>query len=74
MVPVAFNLKYEHPDAPARSTYGYGHWKLYIPGPREPLPWWDAHKMLSGSVDALPDSGVFPIPSNLQLTRSLGGA
>lgn len=56
------------PDAP-------GHWDVYIPGPRQALPWFDAGRVFAGSVDALPDSGVYVLdPGGLQLKTKLGGA
>jgi hypothetical protein len=56
------------PDAPA-------HWDVYIPGPRKAVPWFDAGRVFAGSVDALPDDGVYVLdPHGLQLKTKLSGA
>lgn len=52
----------------------YGQWKVYIPGPRQPIPWFDHHSMLTDSADALPGGGVYPIDNDLHLKTPLGGA
>lgn len=52
----------------------YGQWDIYIPGPRQIVPWLNDPTMLSDSADALPDDGVFPIGSGLHLTSPLSGA
>lgn len=52
----------------------YGQWDIYIPGPRQLVPWLNDPAMLSDSADALPDDGVFPVGSGLHLTTPLSGA
>lgn len=59
---------------PRGSQNAYGQWKVYIPGPRQPVPWFDHRRMLTDSVDALPGGGVYPIDDDLQLKTPLGGA
>lgn len=39
----------------------YGKWQPYVPGPRQPVPWIDEQRLLSGSADALPDEGLHPL-------------
>ncbi|MDE3211170.1 MAG: energy transducer TonB [Pseudomonadota bacterium] len=68
-VPVTFNL---HRFGDPRPGEDYGHWKAYVPGPLEPVPWLD-QRMLSGGVDALPDGGVYPVAQSLRLTTPLAG-
>jgi hypothetical protein len=56
------------PDAP-------GHWDIYVPGPRQAVPWFDAGRVFAGSVDALPDDGVYVLdPDGLRLKTKLSGA
>lgn len=47
-VPVAYELKRDKPPA-------YGHWDLYIPGPRQRAPWIDADRDTTAGVDAFGD-------------------
>ena len=59
---------------PRGSQNAYGQWKVYIPGPRQLVPWFDHRRMLTDSVDALPGGGVYPIDDDLQLKTPLSGA
>jgi hypothetical protein len=75
MVPVSYNLRARGEP----STTGPGHWDSYVPGPRQPVPWFDPAQMLSGlagSVDALPDDGVYMADpgQGLHLLTALDGA
>lgn len=59
-VPVAYHL--HRWGADDRDTYG--QWEGYVPGPLEPAPWFDARRMLTVGVDALPaDGGIYGKPS-----------
>jgi hypothetical protein len=75
MVPVSYDL---HAWG-TPSTTGPGHWDIYVPGPRQAVPWFDPAQMLSGlagSVDALPDDGVYMADPGhgLHLLTALDGA
>lgn len=50
-VPVAYTLKRDKPSA-------YGHWNLYIPGPRQRAPWIDADRDTTAGVDAFGDERI----------------
>lgn len=65
-IPVSFNLRRQ--DRPSHDEYG--HWKTYVPGPLQPVPWFDQGRMLSNSVDAIPD-GVYSVDQSLHLTTPL---
>ena len=52
----------------------YGHWMGYVPGPREVIPWLDQTHLALGSADAVPDGGIEPLGSGLQLTSGLKGS
>lgn len=53
----------------------YGTWESYVPGPRELVPWVQDKQLLSGSADALPGDGLYPVDQKgLHLTTALSGA
>lgn len=54
-IPVAFNLS--GPYAPAAARNIYGHWRPYVPGPVNQVPWADKG-VLAGSADAVPEGGL----------------
>ena len=69
-IPVTFTLSPGgHPWSEA-----YGHWMGYVPGPREVIPWLDQAHLALGSADAVPDGGIEPLGSGLQLTSGLKGS
>jgi outer membrane biosynthesis protein TonB len=68
-VPVNFNLRI---DGMLRSG-GYGQWQAYVPGPRQPVPWFDNKPMASTSADALPDGDIQQVDQGLHLTSPLNG-
>ena len=68
-VPVNFNL---HIDGMPRNG-GYGEWQEYVPGPRQPVPWFDNKQMASSSADALPDGDIQQVDQGLHLTSPLNG-
>ena len=43
-----------------------GYWQEYVPGPRQPIPW-EQQDAVSASADALPDTGAYPVGSELKL-------
>lgn len=51
----------------------YGQWQAYVPGPRQPVPWFDDKQMASTSADALPDGDVQQVDQGLHLTSPLNG-
>lgn len=61
-------VSYELSNGPVAKRPVYGQWETYVPGPLEPVPWFDADRMLAGSVDALPGDGVYGAPSLSLLT------
>jgi TonB family protein len=69
-VPVNFSLGY----AGEARVDKYGQWEVYVPGPRQPVPWFDRKGQLSSSVDALPPGGLYQLDRGPQLTTPLDGA
>jgi hypothetical protein len=69
-VPVNFSLR--ESGQPFRDAYG--QWKAYVPGPRQPVPWFDKGRMMSTGVDALPAGGIYQVDQGLRLTTPLAGA
>jgi len=66
-IPVTFKLRRW-----GRSSHDeYGHWKVYLPGPLQPVPWLEQSRMVSNNVDAIPDGGVYPVEQSLHLTTPL---
>jgi hypothetical protein len=68
-VPVNFNLRI----AGMPRSESYGHWQEYVPGPREPVPWFDNKQLASTSADALPDGDIQQVDQGLRLTSPLNG-
>jgi TonB family protein len=69
-VPVNFNLR--TPGMPKEESYG--QWQEYVPGPRQPIPWFDKEQMASTSADALPDGDIRQVDQGLRLTSPLNGS
>lgn len=70
-VPVTYSLRVFG----ERPVYEYGKWEAYVPGPRQLVPWIDDPRLLSGSVDALPEGGIHLLGRDgLRLITPLGGA
>jgi hypothetical protein len=59
-VPVQYSLSQR--DQPRVDHYG--KWQSYLPGPKELVPWVEDKHLLSGSPDALPGDGLFPLDQN----------
>jgi len=69
-VPVTYNLR----RLGEIRGDGYGEWQPYVPGPRQPVPWIDDPRLLSGSADALPEGGIHPLErGGLRLITPPGG-
>lgn len=45
-------------------------WHAYVPGPRQPIPWYD-DSSLSSAADALGAGGVYPLNAGLRLLTAL---
>lgn len=70
-VPVNYSMSHEYESRADR----YGKWESYVPGPRELVPWVQDKQLLSGSADALPGDGLYPVDQDgLHLTTALSGA
>ena len=68
-VPVHYSMKVN--GAPVNP---YGKWQMYVPGPKELVPWVVDKRLLSGSADALPGDGIYQLDADsLQLKTSPGG-
>jgi hypothetical protein len=66
---VATPVSYWLEEAGQRRSDTYGRWETYVPGPIEPAPWFDAHRMLSAGADALPGDGIYGQPSLSLISR-----
>jgi hypothetical protein len=70
-VPVNYSLAI--PGQPRVDNYGT--WQSYVPGPKELVPWIEDKRLLSGSPDALPGDGLYPLDQHgLHLMTALSGA
>lgn len=67
-VPVHFELS---PAGQSSPRDAYGHWHVYVPGPRQPVPWIE-NKLIAGSADAMPAGGIQQLDQALHLTTPLG--
>lgn len=69
-VPVSYQLR----ASGRREVDTYGQWEMYVPGPKELVPWVDDQRLLSDSPDALPDNGVYELNTDgLRLMTSPRG-
>jgi hypothetical protein len=69
-VPVNYNLR----RFGESSSDEYGQWQSYVPGPRQPVPWFDDKQLASTSADALPDGDIQQVDQGLHLTSPLNGS
>lgn len=70
-VPVKYSLS--NRDQPRVDNYG--KWQSYVPGPKELVPWIEDKRLLSGSADALPGDGLYPLGQHgLHLMTAPSGA
>lgn len=69
-VPVRFSIQV----AGASDDDAYGLWQAYVPGPRQPIPWFEKGKMVSDSADAASDGTLNQLGQGLRLTAPLHGA
>ena len=70
-LPINFNIC---PRGAFDESVPYGKWQVHVPGTHQLVPWTEKSKLLSGTPDAIPDSGIYQLDQGLQLTTSLGGA
>ena len=70
-VPIAFNIR---PMGSPPPEQPYGQWQSYVPGPHMLIPWLDQKQLAASSADAVPDGGIEPLGSGLQLTSGLKGS
>ncbi|WEN15973.1 energy transducer TonB [Rhodanobacter sp. AS-Z3] len=70
-VPVRYFLR----PMGSRNRDEYGKWEMYVPGPKELVPWVDDKRLLSGSADALPGDGIYQLDDDgLRLITPVSGA
>ncbi|GGA39235.1 energy transducer TonB [Dyella nitratireducens] len=69
-VPVSFNFGPPHMSDDA----DYGKWDIYVPGPRQPVPWMTADAQNAISPNTIPAGSISQAESSLHLTTPLGGA
>lgn len=67
-VPINFNL------TRLSQSREYGQWQSYVPGPRQPVPWFDHDQVISASADAFPAGGIYQVDQGPHLTTPLNGA
>lgn len=70
-IPIAFNIR---PMGSPPPKQPYGRWQSYIPGPRAPIPWLDQKQLAASDADAVPDGGIEPLGSGLQLASGMKGS
>ncbi|WP_114241906.1 energy transducer TonB [Dyella sp. C9] len=68
--PVVFHIKV---IGTPTAEQPYGHWKTYIPGPRQELPW-IGKSLANESPDAMPEDEMRSGDPRLQLITPVGGA
>ena len=69
-IPVSFNLVRDGSSPPDQ----YGKRDVYVPGPKQPVPWPEKAEAFSTGTDAIADGGLYQIGSGLHLTTPLNGA
>ncbi len=71
-VPVSFDLHaFGEPQSPASE---YGHWDIYVPGPKQEVPWVKDRALLSEAPDAIPDGVLHQLGTGPRLATSLAGS
>ncbi len=69
-VPISFTLIRDgQPLAP-----DIGGWEIYIPGPREYIPWLDDQSILTAAPDAASENELHTLGASPQLLTQLGGS
>ncbi|WP_445144909.1 energy transducer TonB [Dyella sp. Tek66A03] len=69
-VPVSFDLRpVGGQQSPASE---YGHWDIYVPGPKQEVPWVKDRTLLSTAPDAIPDGALQQLGSGPRLVTPLG--
>lgn len=70
-VPIAFDLR---PFGLPKPVEHYGQWQVYIPGPRQAVPWVHDPRLLAGAADALADGRIQQVGQGPQLTSALNAS
>ncbi|MFC4525101.1 hypothetical protein [Dyella halodurans] len=55
------------------SVPDYGSWALYVPGPRENIPWLQRPKLALEAPDAVPNGALQSLDDDAQLSSTSGG-
>lgn len=50
----------------------YGQWDVYVPGPREEVPWIQNHALLSEAADSTPEGELHRVGGGVRLTGTSG--
>ena len=64
-VPVNFHIANENLDL--NSGDEYGSWEIYIPGPRQNIPWVTDKRLLAEAADTAPDGTIHQLGASPQL-------
>jgi hypothetical protein len=71
-VPISFDL---HPFGGAQSPASeYGQWDIYVPGPKQDVPWVKDRTLLSEAPDAIPVGALQQLGTGPRLITALGGS
>jgi hypothetical protein len=73
ILPVNFNMIPIRFDLTPKLQDDYGKWKVYVPGPRQPVPWLNDGQN-GVSPDTIPAGSISQTTSSLHLATPLGGA
>lgn len=58
---------------PAPAADQYAHWQVYVPGPRQRVPWLDPRQLAGDSADAAPGGSVTLLGHGPRLATPLSG-
>ena len=72
-VPVKFYVS-AFSGEPRKTAPQYGTWEVYIPGPKQDIPWVEDHSLVADAPDAIPDGALHQLGSSTRLATSLGGS
>jgi hypothetical protein len=59
------------PSEPNGTASKYGKWEVYIPGPKQDVPWIQDRSLLSDAPDAIPEGALQQLGSGTRLSTSL---
>lgn len=72
ILPVRFNMIPIRFDLTPKPQDSYGKWEVYVPGPRQPVPWLN-DEQYGVSPDTIPAGSISQAASSLHLATPLGG-